>query len=160
MQTRHEVLFNQLEAYRSELLELAEAAGEDAADRIPDGFANNIRWNLGHVFTDQYLWIRALTKEEVPLPPGFPAWFGYGTNPSLFTAETPSYGQLLELLRQQPLQLRERYGDRLEESYPPTEMGMHTIEQVLVRTIFHEGLHIGAVQAIRRQLNRQAANAG
>ncbi len=33
-------------------------------------------------------------------------------------------------------------GYRLKEEVHPTEMGMFTIEQVLVRTIFHEGMHI------------------
>jgi len=152
MEKRHEVMFTQLNTYRSELLETVEGLSEAEAEITPKGFNNNIRWNLGHIYVDQYLWIRVLTKEEMPFPPTFMGWFGYGTDPSCFTAETPTLSELITLLQQQPLIIQEKYQDRMEEEFDQTEMGMHTIEQVLVRIIFHEGLHIGAIQAIKRQL--------
>ncbi|WP_339301768.1 DinB family protein [Paenibacillus sp. FSL K6-2441] len=151
MERRHEVLFEQLHTYRRELMKVVEDVSEDEADIVPDGFNNNIRWNLGHVVLDQYLWIRVLTKEDMPVPMSFNQWFGYGTNPSHFTDETPSLSELISLLQEQPRFIEQQYRDRLEEEYPPTDMGMHTLEQVLVRTIFHEGLHMGAIQAIKRQ---------
>lgn len=152
MNKRHEVLFEQLRTYRSELVGLVEGVSEVEADKVPAGFNNNIRWNLGHVCLDQYLWIKVLTKEELPIPPSFNEWFAYGTNPSHFTEQTPSLQQLIDTLKEQPNIIQERYQDRLEEEFTPTEMGMHTIEQVLIRTIFHEGLHIGAIQALKRQI--------
>lgn len=153
MNRRHAVLFEQLKTYRGELLNLAQGVTQSDAEMIPEGFNNNIRWNLGHVLVDQYLWIYALTKEEMPIPMTFNEWFGYGSDPSRFTIETPSFSQLIPMLQQQPHIIQERYQDRMEEEFPPTEMGMYTIEQVLIRTIFHEGLHIGAIQALKRQLN-------
>lgn len=152
MNRRHAVLFEQLKTYRGELLNLAHGVTHRDAEIIPEGFNNNIRWNLGHVLVDQYLWIRALTKEEIPIPIIFNEWFGYGSDPSRFTNETPSFSELIPMLQQQPQIIQERYQDRMEEEFPPTEMGMCTVEQVLVRTIFHEGLHIGAIQALKRQL--------
>ncbi|MGK9252212.1 DinB family protein [Paenibacillus humicus] len=156
MKARHEVLFQQLHAYRRELLELAAEVTEAQAEVIPAGFNNNIRWNLGHIFTDQYGWIHALTQEEQPVAAAFNLWFGYGSSPSSFTTETPSFSELLQMLEQQPAEIQERYRDRLDEEFPPTEMGMHTVEQVLIRTIFHEGLHIGAIQALKRQAVERA----
>lgn len=152
MNRRHVVLFEQLKAYRGELLNLVHGVTHSDAEIIPEGFKNNIRWNLGHVLVDQYLWIRALTKEEIPIPMIFNEWFGYGSDPSRFTNETPSFSELISMLQQQPQIIQKRYQDRMEEEFPPTEMGMYTVEQVLVRTIFHEGLHIGAIQALKRQL--------
>ncbi|MDQ1000291.1 putative damage-inducible protein DinB [Neobacillus niacini] len=61
MNRRHEVLFNQLESYRSYILGVLENVTEDKAAVIPKGFNNNIRWNLGHIYLDQYLWIQAVT---------------------------------------------------------------------------------------------------
>lgn len=152
MNRRHAVLFEQLKTYRGELLNLAQSVAHSDAEIIPEGFKNNIRWNLGHVLVDQYLWIHALTMEEIPIPMIFNEWFGYGSDPSRFTNETPSFSELIPMLQQQPQIIQERYQDRMEEEFPPTEMGMCTVEQVLVRTIFHEGLHMGAIQAIKRQL--------
>jgi uncharacterized damage-inducible protein DinB len=152
MEKRHEVLFQQLEDYRGALLHVFDLITEESADVVPKGFNNNIRWNLGHVYLDQYLWIQHLTKEPIPIPEGFRDWFNYGTSPASWKTKPPSLPVLKELLAEQPKKIREWYGERLEEEFPPTESGMYTIAQVLVRTIFHEGLHIAAIHDIRRFL--------
>jgi uncharacterized damage-inducible protein DinB len=146
----HEVLFTQLKTYREETLGLVNGVTEEEADRIPEGFNNNIRWNLGHIYLDQYLWIEAVTKEKSDQAKVYNQWFGFGTSPENFTEDTPSFTQLKELLRRQPIHLKEKYGSRLDEEFEPTEMGMYTIEQVLIRTIYHEGLHAGAIQYLKR----------
>ncbi|RYI27628.1 DinB family protein [Bacillus infantis] len=152
MNDRHENLFTQLQAYREDILLVLEGITASQAEIVPDKFRNNIRWNMGHIYLDQYLWIEALTKEKSPVPEAFRTWFGYGSTPADFTEETPSFDELKDLLRQQPTCLSKAYGHRLEEEYPPTEMGMRTIEQVLIRTIFHEGMHLQAIMDIRKWL--------
>jgi uncharacterized damage-inducible protein DinB len=150
MKRRHEVLFTQLESYRSYILGVLENVSEEVADVIPEGFNNNIRWNLGHIYLDQYLWIQAVTKEKAGVPEQFQTWFGYGTSPANFTPEAPTLGELKNLLKEQPAQIKAQYGERLEEEFPPTEMGMHTIEQVLIRTIFHEGMHLQTILDLKK----------
>lgn len=152
MKTRHTILFTQLETYRNELLAVLEGVTEEMAEIIPPGFRNNIRWNMGHVFLDQFLWIAALTKDMGDVSPAYQNWFGFGTSPSDFTEETPSFDELKQLLETQPKIIKETYGNRLEEEFPPTEMGMHSLEQVLIRTIFHEGMHFQAILNIRKSL--------
>lgn len=150
MEKRHDVLFTQLLDYRQATLDSVLHLTEEEADVIPAGFSNNIRWHLGHIYLDQYLWIIHLTKEEIPLPEGFREWFNYGTKPADWRATPPSLDTLRQLLQEQPRFIRETYGHRLEEEFPATESGMHTIAQVLVRTIFHEGLHLAAINDIKR----------
>lgn len=150
MDRRHEVLFNQLEAYRGELLGCVDGLSAERAETVPAGFRNNVRWHLGHVYLDQYLWIGAVTREEVPVPAGYRHWFGFGTDPSCFTADTPGVAELEPLLAGQVRRIRELYGERLEEEFPPTELGIFTIEQALVRTIFHEGIHLANVSDLLR----------
>ncbi|MCU9613508.1 DinB family protein [Caldibacillus lycopersici] len=150
MLKRHEVLFQQLTDYRQHLLSIVESITEEEADKIPPGFNNNIRWNLGHVYLDQLLWIQHITKEPLAIPDGFQEWFGYGTSPKDWQTPPPSLETLIRLLTEQPSRIKEQFGDRLEEEFAPTESGMYTIAQVLVRTIFHEGLHLQAILAIKR----------
>ncbi|MEH7239504.1 DinB family protein [Bacillus sp. JJ1562] len=152
MKERHIILFKQLETYRKEILDSLNGISADAAEIVPNKFNNNIRWNMGHIYLDQYLWIEALTKEKTEVPDIFRNWFSYGTTPVHFSAETPSYIELKKLLKEQPFKLMENYGHRLEEEYPSTEMGMRTIEQVLIRTIFHEGMHLQAINDIKKCL--------
>lgn len=153
MNQRQENIFEQLAHYRSELLQFLENVSEEEANIIPTGFHNNIRWNLGHLYLDQYLWVKALTKEKDAELDVFMKWFGFGTSPKHFDRETPTFEELKKYLARQPDQLKERYGDRLAEEFPPIDMGMQTIEQVLLRTIFHEGLHFQAILTIHRFLN-------
>ncbi|PLS16000.1 DinB family protein [Bacillus sp. M6-12] len=150
MLKRHEVLFNQLNEYRNGLLAGIDSITEEMADIVPKGFNNNIRWNLGHVYLDQYLWIQHLTKEPIHLPDGFKESFGFGSRPSDWKSIPASLSELKQLLSEQPQFILKTYGERLEKEFPLTESGMHTIAQVLVRTIFHEGLHIANIQAIKR----------
>lgn len=149
MKKRHEVLFNQLEEYRSYLLGVVEEVTEEEAEIIPSHFNNNIRWNLGHVYLDQFDWINAVTGEK-KRPENFSSWFGFGTSPQNFTEQTPQLEELKRLLSEQVQVIKDTYGDRLEKEYPATEMGMHTIEQVLTRTIFHEGMHLQTILDIKK----------
>jgi DinB superfamily len=152
MKKRHEVLFTQMETYRQGVLGGLEDVSETEANRIPQMFKNNIRWNAGHIYLDQFLWIAAVTKDKTCVPANFNSWFGFGTTPADFTSETPSLQELKALLKEQPAVIKEAYGSQLEVEYPPTEMGMHTIEQVLTRTIFHEGMHLQAILDLKRCL--------
>ena len=151
MNKRHEVLFHQLKTYREEIIQFAENTQEEA-EIVPVGFRNNIRWNLGHIYLDQYLWIKALTKEEMPHLEPFEKYFGFGTTPDNFDENTPSLHELITILRQQPDDIAEKYGDKLDKEYPPIDMNMHTVEQVLIRTIFHEGMHLQAMMDIKKLL--------
>ncbi|WP_186578856.1 DinB family protein [Aquibacillus kalidii] len=150
---RHEVLFKQIETYRNEILSVIEDITDKDAERIPKGFNNNIRWNLGHILLDQYLWIITLTKDSLPISPDYKAWFGFGTSPSDFTEKTPSLSELKQLLIAQPNEIKMHYGNKLDVTFPPIEMGLYTIEQVLIRTIFHEGMHLQTIIDIRKLLN-------
>lgn len=157
MKQRHQVLFQQLFEYRHELLDVVESVSEEEAEIIPPPFRNNIRWNLGHVYLDQYLWIQALTKENLNIPAILIESFGFGTSPLSFTEETPKMEDLKKLLNEQPEIIKIIFKDRLEEKFTPIDMGIYTIEQVLIRTIFHEGMHLQAINNIKmciQNLNR------
>ncbi|KMK77708.1 DinB family protein [Alkalihalobacillus pseudalcaliphilus] len=153
MKPRHEILLNQLNDYRGYLLYLVNDITEEQAALIPNGFRNNIHWNLGHIYLDQFLWIHTLTKEQKPEIQSLNKWFGFGTTPENFTEETPSFNEITELLQSQIATIHKTYGEHLETEYPPVEMGMFTIEQVLSRTIFHEGMHIQAILDIKKFIN-------
>ncbi len=150
MTNEQEVLFNQLSTYRADVLTAVEGISSEQAEVIPGNFNNNIRWNLGHIYLDQFLWIEALTKETSEATRYFNKWFGFGTSPEDFTSETPAFEQLVSLLREQPDVIKKQYKDRLTEEFAPIDMGMYTVEQVLIRTIFHEGMHLQAIMDIKK----------
>lgn len=153
MKQSHEAFFTQLEGFRRYLLKVSDVTPEEA-ELIPNGFKNNIRWNLGHVYNEQYISIQTLINEKVDVPKEFDEWFGPGSSPENFTVETPSLEELRVLLKNQIRIIKEAYGERLEEVYPPTEMwNMTTLEQVLLWTSFHEGMHLQTIKDIKKCMN-------
>ena len=150
MKERHEILFNQLRSYRNATLSLLEDVSVEDAEIIPNRFNNNIRWNLGHIYVDQYLWIETQIIEIKNVPSEYNSWFGYGTSPVNFSSETPSFDELKILLENQIEDIKRKFSSKLEIENSPTEMGMNTIEQVLIRTIFHEGIHFQNILILKK----------
>ena len=103
---------------------------------------------MSHLYFDQYLWIETQTKEKTNVPAEFNDWFGFGTAPKDFTTDTPSYEELK--ITNQIENIREQFGNILEVEYAPTDMGMNTIKQVLIRTIFHEGTHFQNIVNLKK----------
>lgn len=140
-----------LKIYREYLLGSLADVTQEQAEHIPKEFRNNIRWNLGHMYVDAYLWIFSLTGEAEEAITKWNSWFGYGTTPNDFTEETPSFEELKQLLISQVENLEERYGNRLDKVYAPTKYeGYTTIGDVLMRIAFHEGLHFQTIAHLKR----------
>ncbi|PNB76552.1 DinB family protein, partial [Pseudomonas sp. FW305-BF6] len=85
------------------------------ADRVPEGFRNSIRWNVGHIyvvverFAFQYLGL------PQNLPEGFKEQFEYGTSPlNNHTYRIPTLSELDELLKAQQVRIQESLTDRLD----------------------------------------------
>ncbi|WP_017185787.1 DinB family protein [Alkalibacillus haloalkaliphilus] len=156
MNERQEGLFKGLETYREYFLYSIQDVTEEEAEIIPEGFRNNIRWNMGHTYLDQYLWIMAVTREKDEEIIKLNKWFGFGKTLADFTDETPTFSELKEMLKKQINDVKEKYAHRLEEIHPPTEMEPYTtIEQALVRTAFHEGMHLQTINDIKKFIHKR-----
>lgn len=86
------------------------------------------------------------------IPDNFREWFGYGTSPYDWQETPPNLAELKTLLENQPDKIRRLYADRMEVEFPTTHMGIRTVEQVLPRIIFHEGIHHRDIQLLKRSV--------
>lgn len=125
---------------------------DEAYFTIPQGFDNNIAWNLGHIIvTQQALHYRlsglptVTTKEDI-------AMFRTGSSPAGWSQE-PDIDRLLALLAETPQQLKQDCAAGLFAAFHPYTTGtgitMKTIEDALAFNNFHEGLHLGSILALR-----------
>ncbi|MFN2136042.1 MAG: DinB family protein [Candidatus Promineifilaceae bacterium] len=125
---------------------------EDAYLQIPPGYDNNIAWNLGHiVVTQQALHYRlcglptVTTREDI-------AMFKTGSSPADWR-EVPDISRLLVLLEETAPQLQADYDAGRLASFKPyttsTGIALSSIEDALSFNNFHEGLHLGAILALR-----------
>lgn len=125
---------------------------QEAFMAIPDGFDNNIAWNLGHIIvTQQALHYRlsglaTLTNRQDVL------MFRTGSSPADWT-EQPDVERLIDLLKKTGPKLAEDYAAGLFDNFQPystsTGVQLQTIEESLAFNNFHEGLHLGTILALK-----------
>ena len=129
-----------------------DGVSEEAYLMIPEGFDNNIAWNLGHIIVTQQALIYRLsglptvtTEEEI-------AMFRTGSSPADWSQE-PDIGRLLLLLVEAPEKLQQDYEAGLFAAFHPyttsSGISMKSIEDALAFNNFHEGLHLGSILALR-----------
>lgn len=151
-------LFGLLNASRNMTLASLNAVNEELADRQPDGFNNTIRWNVGHIYLALNNLVYGYAGEEAPTPEGFEQLFGRGTKPADWgDLNVPSIAELKELLAAQPSEIEKTFRERLNEpcqtSFGFYDTGETTkIAEMLNFAIFHEGLHLGFINGIKRAL--------
>ncbi|MDQ0898622.1 MULTISPECIES: DinB family protein [unclassified Paenibacillus] len=153
MRTIEHYLFKQLAFVRGQTLKLMDGVTEETADRIPDGFRNNIRWQLGHIYVVLERFAFQYVGLPLRLPEGFKEQFEYGTTPLNWpnSAAVPTLQELENLLKDQQERIRDVLGHRLEEKIVPpytTSAGMtlETPEQFLSFNLYHEGMHISVIK--------------
>ncbi|WP_336776450.1 DinB family protein [Paenibacillus sp. MMO-58] len=150
-------LLHQLGFVRQVTLNTVRGLSEAMLDRVPDGFNNNIRWNLGHIYVVQERFAFHFAGESVHLPDGFERWFAKGTKPGDWQEEgqLPKLADLLELLAGQPIRIAEKLHDRIDEQVAVpfttgTGLTLHTIGEFLSYTLYHEGIHFNSISLLKR----------
>lgn len=152
-----DMLFTLFESARAGTLAAAKKTQEkyaDFADTIPEGFNNNVRWNLGHIAVVADQLANYPAGEKVELHKAFHKSFGNGTSPKDWNDETPSLSEIIQALEQQPKALKEKFSDRLSESLPKpfslAGVNFQTIGDLIAFNLYHEGLHVGQINTMLR----------
>lgn len=152
-------LLDQLAFVRNQTLNLLEGVSEEMADRVPKGFNNTIRWNIGHIYVVVERFAFQYVGLPQNLPEGFKEQFENGTSP-LHTHKfrTPTLTELEDLLKAQQLRIQESLLDRLDEKIIPpytTSAGMtlETPKQFLTFNLFHEGMHLSVIKLYKKLLS-------
>ncbi|MGN7470064.1 DinB family protein [Brevibacillus sp. SAFN-007a] len=148
-------VWNQYDLIRRLFLESVSKTTEEEADIVPTGFRNNIRWNVGHIFLTQGYLLFGPTGVECPQ--SYAALFSPGTKPADWQGDIPSLETLHAQLTEQHARIKERLQGRLNEPLPkPFELGdkgvMHTYGEMMVFTLFHEGMHFSAISSLRKAI--------
>lgn len=151
------MMFKQAEFIRSRTILALESIPEEIADTMPAGFNNNIRWHVGHIFTVQEQLTFYFAKEPLNLPENFKEWFANKTKPADWKEAPPALETLKGLLAEQTFRIKQVFGGRLDEKVPkPFILGdgiqLETIGELLNFTLYHEGVHLGFINALKRAI--------
>lgn len=140
-----------LKASRKSLFEYASALSEQELLTIPEGFKNNILWNIGHILVSQQRLHYGLSVIPLHISRRFIVWFAKGSSASEWKQEPP-IPETLSLITSLADQLEKDYEKEIFEQFNPyvTSNGMtlNSIEESIAFNNYHEGLHMGKIQAL------------
>ncbi|MFD2874333.1 DinB family protein [Mucilaginibacter ximonensis] len=138
---------------RTSLLDLVKDLTQEQLNKIPVGFNNNIVWNLAHIVATQQNicyqrgGVNIVTEERFFTP------FIGGTKPEGFVSAEDLQlikGLFFSTLEQLEADLQT---DKFDNYTPWTTRygnSVNNIEEAIAFLAFHDGIHLGYVQALKR----------
>lgn len=147
--------FNVLRKSRELVLKELEGLSLDKIHKIPEGFKNNIAWNVGHLVVTQQLLHYKLSGLNPLCSDELIDAHRKGTGPTkTFTEE--EFEEVKELLIGLPDTLEEDFEAGIFKNYNeyPTSTGfvLSSIDNAIPFNNFHEGIHYGIIRAIKKVL--------
>lgn len=145
-----QLLLNNMELTRSFFLKNIEAIEEGLVDIQPEGFNNTIHWHIGHVLTTAESFMFDFPKNTSHLPSNYLELFARGTKPADWKGDVPSVSVLSSQLKDQLKRMKEipveSFSVKLKEAFH----GQETFGELINFALFHENLHLGHIQAMKR----------
>ncbi|MFJ7728722.1 DinB family protein [Neobacillus sp. NPDC097160] len=145
-----ELLFKSLELTRSFLIKNVESLDEAIVDIQPQGFNNTIHWHVGHVLTVAEQFMFGFPKKSTNLPANYMEFFATRTKPADWQGDVPSIQELTAQLKEQIKRIKEIPGESFNEKLKTPFLGQETFGELANFAVFHESLHLGQIQAMKR----------
>lgn len=126
---------------------------ENVLFTIPEGFNNNIWWNIAHVVVTQQLLVYGLSGKPLPISDELVAKYRKGTFPQ-GQPTSAEVEELTSLLFELPQQTEKDYENGVFKDFKPymttPKVELKSVEDAIAFNSFHEGLHLGSIMALIR----------
>ncbi len=147
--------FNILRKSRELVLRELEGLSLEQIHKIPEGFKNNIAWNVAHLVVTQQLLHYKLSGLDCLCSDDLIEGYRKGTFPDkVFTDD--EFEEVKDLLIGLPDTLEEDFNSNIFKDYTeyPTSTGyvITSIESAISFNNFHEGIHYGVIRSIKKYL--------
>ena len=149
-------ILKQLRFVRENTIGHVAEMNDETALFIPEGFNNNIKWNLGHIYVVQEKFAFHLTGEKMTMPNHFAELFTTGTKPADWEEQvSPTIRELIGLLENQVNRIEQtlefRMKEAIEQPYnTSTGLTLSTVEELISFCLYHEGMHFDTIKLIKR----------
>jgi hypothetical protein len=125
----------------------------DQIHTIPEGFKNNIAWNVAHLVVTQQLLQYKLSGLDCLVPDELIEEHRKGTVPTkTFTEE--EFEEVTDLLAGLPDTLEEDFNEGIFENYNGYETStgfvLDTFETAVNFNNYHEGIHLGIILSLKK----------
>lgn len=146
-ETMGDLLKMQFDIIRERLVKRMEELSEEVAVIQPEGFNNNIHWNIGHLLTvtESFLF-----GDHGQLPAEYKELFSPGTKPADWKGEVPSIATLLEQSKDQLNRIKNIPNERFHDNLPEPKLGRKTLGEIAGFAIYHESYHFGQIHVMKR----------
>lgn len=122
-------------------------------NKIPEGFNNNLIWNIAHNIVVQQMLVYNLSGQPMMLPAEMINRYKKGTKPEQDVTQA-EVDEIKSLLFSTIEKTEEDYEAKLFENFQeyPTSTGfvLKSVEDALAFNYFHEALHLGVIMSIRK----------
>lgn len=138
---------------RKNILSYLDDLDEEQINKIPEGFSNNIVWNLGHILVTQQLLFYTNAGVEVVVPKEWVDKYKKGSKP-LENVSMDEFNEMKSKVVSLIDQAEKDYVEGAFSNYMPytTSFGVqiNTIEDVIRFIYAHEGFHWGIIAALKK----------
>lgn len=141
---------------RKNYIEFTKPYSEDQLHTIPEGFNNNIFWNVAHIIATQQSICYLIPNANPVVPIDFIKEFRRGTSPKEDHQKKYSYKLLIEYLHLTSQKIVLDYPKLKELNYKPftTQFGatFENIDEAIIFNNIHESIHFGYVLSLKHAL--------
>jgi len=125
--------------------------------KIPEGFNNNIWWNIAHIVATQQGLMYGLSGNKTKMAPELIAQFKKGTKPD-GTATDEDIQAVKSLIFTTAEDAIVDYENGLFDSFKEyttsANVTLGSIDEAISFNMYHEGLHLGSILALMRAIKR------
>lgn len=146
---------------RDNLSKLMDKLSPEQLSMSPQGFNNNILWNIGHIVTVQQLLMYKNSGLQYRMDQDQLSLYIKGTSPKVWKAEGVSPDMkylksfLLDSMNHLEKDLENQIFTEFKSYTTQTQVTIPDFESCLSFNFFHEGLHTGIIMSQRKLINDQ-----
>lgn len=145
--------FDNLLKGRQLMLKAISGLSNEQINKIPEGFNNNIAWNIAHLVVTQQLLCYKLAGVDCLISEDMIDNFRKGAVPSYQVSEE-EFDTIKQQLLEFPVKLEEDYNSGIFTSYSPyltsVNVELTSIDEAIDFNFFHEGIHLGIILQLKK----------
>jgi len=138
---------------RTIILKFLDNYSLEQLNKIPEGYNNNIIWNIGHIIAAQQALVYKLSGLPILVSDEFISKYKKGTKPESIVSQT-EIEEIKTLLAFTLLKTEEDYNNNVFLNYTEytTSMGftIHNVKEAISFNNYHEGVHTGIIMSLRK----------
>ena len=145
--------FDILKKNRALILKLIDDFTLEQLNKIPEGFGNNIVWNVGHLVVIQQILCYKLSGIPMNISDEMAAKYMKGSKPMGEISQT-EVDEIKELFINLPYQFEKDYKASIFKKYEAYTTSLNVtltdIDSANTFNNFHEGIHLGVILALKK----------